>query len=886
MAFEITQNDIGTALLNSLLGETPGLSNFDISLVGDGQAFGTFQNDPFGLESGVVLSTGQVSSILGKNSFDGGFVSSSLGTDTNISFDKLDNLTGSNLQTAVYRADLSGIGFDINSITIADNGSLTGGSPGRFSGFDLDAIKLSNEFTNNATEVNDISGLNVFDFSPDGIILNLGSQRFSTLSDPDLFGTINGIIDNKIATLGSFDGNSNILANTNGFISLGNSGQAVFNLTEIIQDTSEPLYLYIGEVGNNGELASGQVLAPERTIDNDLSTDFGLPGADDDTISIELEFDADDTAELLYFQFVFGSEEFVEFGEQFNDTFSLELNGFNFARLSDSSSITINNLVPSPLGSYHPDFIYNPVDTGPASSEIRLDGYTQPLTYVGFLQQNARNTLKITIEDTRDGLFDSAVFIKSGIFETTEASPIDPDDSDEDDEIGVTITPIDEDGNFELVEGEEQKSFEIVLNTTPSEIVTIVVAPDDQIDLGNGAGNPITVIFTPDNALIPQTITAIAVDDDRAEGEHVGVISFASSSNDSSYEGLIINEISTNINDSTSIELSLIPDNLLFIDTNLSQVGLQFTFLESSADFVNEVGIFYVDDEQGSINGITPNQAGYLQAVMERSQVISSALANNQFSTLSSSSYLNLNTSEFFNFYLVRDSTTDNVIANLATGSSTPNVLFGTTNANPNGFEHLQITEVSNNLFELAWEDSSGGADADFNDLIVQMEVAKEPQKLGSDLQSQSQRELIDLTQQQEQLVQAAFTVASEAAYDNLAGLYRIADESGTVIDPITGQVLAPGEAGYVQTALQNSVVEFNRSGTAPIKLEGGDLYAPYILADGNPNNAYFPYIAANIDGFDHIRLYGNNTFAFEDLPNGGDADYNDFVVSVDLVVI
>lgn len=63
---------------------------------------------------------------------------------------KLTGLTGGTLAaTAVYRADLSGVGGSILSITINDNSAGLGGSPGQFSGFDLDAIILST--TNCAT---------------------------------------------------------------------------------------------------------------------------------------------------------------------------------------------------------------------------------------------------------------------------------------------------------------------------------------------------------------------------------------------------------------------------------------------------------------------------------------------------------------------------------------------------------------------------------------------------------------------------------------------------------------------------------------------------------------------------------------------------------------
>jgi hypothetical protein len=77
-------------------------------------------------------------------------------------------------------------------------------------------------------------------------------------------------------------------------------------------------------------------------------------------------------------------------------------------------------------------------------------------------------------------------------------------------------------------------------------------------------------------------------------------------------------------------------------------------------------------------------------------------------------------------------------------------------------------------------------------------------------------------------------------------------------------------------------------------------MYAPFMIANGtpeqwlqeNPNNwsilgkekivAYFPYIEANPDGFEHVVLLENNTFGFEDnLAFKADRDYNDAIVQV-----
>ncbi|MCP2731594.1 choice-of-anchor L domain-containing protein [Limnofasciculus baicalensis] len=168
--------------------------------------------------------------------------------------------------------------------------------------------------------------------------------------------------------------------------------------------------------GENKE-DGGTIVTNWQNVPNDLSTDFapaaqGVAGMAGDAMSLNISFDTDSTVDKLFFQYVFGSEEFVEFGNsKFNDSFELLLNGINLAKLSDGQTVTINNLIPNPTNpaSYHPDFISNPAG---AITQTKLDGYTKILGFEGILNKNTRNTLTINIKDIGDGYLDSAVFIK------------------------------------------------------------------------------------------------------------------------------------------------------------------------------------------------------------------------------------------------------------------------------------------------------------------------------------------------------------------------------------------------------------------------------------------------------------------------------------------
>lgn len=190
------------------------------------------------------------------------------------------------------------------------------------------------------------------------------------------------------------------------------------------------------------------------------------------------------------------------------------------------------------------------------------------------------------------------------------------------------------------------------------------------------------------------------------------------------------------------------------------------------------------------------------------------------------------------------------------------------------------------------------GLSETFNNLVLSVTA------LGSNLQNEkSGSNLFDFTRDFTQTsspsltagnINAKFTeVSAQASYHNYAGLYRVDDASGKIGN------LNPGDLGYMTAALQRSKevnrgVEFDRDGIAAKSLDGGYIYAPFVVADGtidqvlnslDPKTAprvYFNYVAANADGFDHIKSLGTNKFGFEDTWGGGDKDYNDLIFKVE----
>lgn len=118
-------------------------------------------------------------------------------------------------------------------------------------------------------------------------------------------------------------------------------------------------------------------------------------------------------------------------------------------------------------------------------------------------------------------------------------------------------------------------------------------------------------------------------------------------------------------------------------------------------------------------------------------------------------------------------------------------------------------------------------------------------------------------------------------------GFYQILDEHGTILDPVTGNRIAPtaeNRAQYLQAATQiaqATATGFLVNGAAgngfATKLEGGFLYAPILMTGGpgQPNSALVPFAELNPGGALANVMIGTNTWAWED-GTGSRALYND----------
>ena len=297
---------------------------------------------------------------------------------------------------------------------------------------------------------------------------------------------------------------------------------------------------------------------------------------------------------------------------------------------------------------------------------------------------------------------------------------------------------------------------------------------------------------------------------------------------------------------------------------------------------VDEIGVFGADDANGTINGISVGQSGYISAALARAQVLSSNLSGEFFDSVTSQRQLNNDEStRYTQIYRIKDSTADQMRVDLFNGKNPQNIEFGNSeNQGANNPVKVTTNTADNNRGTLTW-----------NGLVLDVQNFSTPiaPVVGTALQGKSEGEVIDLRNSGLGNVFLTATTKSSAAYDNHVGFYTVDDATGKIGN------LKPSDVGYAAAALNRAVGNMGKTDAKDTQVSQA-IYAPYLIANGtigqflsqNANNsagdlphAYFNYIGANPDKIDHVRLLGDNKFGFEDMYGGGDRDFNDVVLQV-----
>ena len=185
---------------------------------------------------------------------------------------------------------------------------------------------------------------------------------------------------------------------------------------------------------------------------------------------------------------------------------------------------------------------------------------------------------------------------------------------------------------------------------------------------------------------------------------------------------------------------------------------------------------------------------------------------------------------------------------------------------------------------------------------VISLDNVTPTSTIGSKSQGLAQSNTIDLSDYTGKTLTVDITTKSDAAYTNNIGFYIVEDTLGT-IKLADGSTLKPNDANYAVEAIKSALTNSLQATQADTKLgqniTGGRIYAPVVVAQGsltdfvniNPTNgggandihAYFNYVGANSDGVDHFKLLGNNNFGVEDMYGGGDRDFNDLVINMNV---
>ena len=199
---------------------------------------------------------------------------------------------------------------------------------------------------------------------------------------------------------------------------------------------------------NNGViLSTGKAtvaIGPNNSGNKTLVTSLPMGGDPDlsaiasGTINTKavIEFDFVPTGNTVSFNFVFASEEYLEYvGSSFNDVFGFFLSGpgitgpftnnaKNIALIPTTSSpISINNVNSTSNPAF---YINNGTGATPnINSTIQFDGFTTVLTANSNVQCGETYHIKLAISNVSDSSIDSAVFLQAGSFTSNSCSTID-----------------------------------------------------------------------------------------------------------------------------------------------------------------------------------------------------------------------------------------------------------------------------------------------------------------------------------------------------------------------------------------------------------------------------------------------------------------------------
>jgi hypothetical protein len=321
--------------------------------------------------------------------------------------------------------------------------------------------------------------------------------------------------------------------------------------------------------------------------------------------------------------------------------------------------------------------------------------------------------------------------------------------------------------------------------------------------------------------------------------------------------------------------------------------SLNFKLTGADASYINEFGIFRVDDNLGNIQSIKPEDPNYAQVAFRPGNYQILMLGSQPIGT----TYQNftVKAGENIAFYLASNTTAHTVLNNNPHNKTNqnPHLFFSIANANPDKISHIQNQTLNNSSIQLNWEDMFGGGDRDFNDMSIQIQKSN---TITDNIWTPISGTALQLPSELTETITGRFNLISkESTYQNEIGIFTVDDANGKINN------LLPGDQGYAQAAINRKQKLFNSQqaigAATELNLTGNKYIGFYLIINGtsedfllsNSSNqldkkptAYFSFVSANPDQQDHIVRIGNKLY-IEDMQGMGDRDYNDLIIEYTL---
>ncbi len=170
---------------------------------------------------------------------------------------------------------------------------------------------------------------------------------------------------------------------------------------------------------------------------------------------------------------------------------------------------------------------------------------------------------------------------------------------------GVTVA--ESNGSTAVSENGTADSYALVLDSVPTSDVTIVVTPDAEVDLGSGAAVAISLTFTPANALTPQTVSVLAIDDLDTEGLHFSTLVHSVTSSDADYDGVAVDSVSVSITDNDGTTASSVLLNEIFANNPGTDSNLEYVeILGTPSSLLTDIWLLEIEGD-GTAAGTIDN---------------------------------------------------------------------------------------------------------------------------------------------------------------------------------------------------------------------------------------------------------------------------------------